>query len=289
MTKTKVAVLGLGIMGSGMAHSLVRAGHEVAVWNRSREKAEPLGKAGARIAATPADAASGADIVIAMLADDTVSRTVWTGADGALTAMLPGSVAIESSTLTPEWVRELAQAASDKGIGFLDAPVTGSRQQASEGKLRFVAGGKADVLDRARDVLSAMGTEVIHLGPGGSGATLKIVNNFLCGVQVASLAEAMAMLERSGLDVPRSVDLLGSGAPGSPILKMLAQRMLDRALEPNFLVPLMAKDLSYAEAEFARQGIALPSAAAARARFEEAAEAGFADRDIAAVVEPLRS
>jgi 3-hydroxyisobutyrate dehydrogenase len=288
MTKTKVAFLGLGIMGSGMAHCLLQAGYDLAVWNRSRAKAEPLGEAGARIAATPAEAAEGTDVVIAMLADDTVSRTVWTGADGALAAMAVGTVAIESSTLTPEWVRELAQEAAEREIGFLDAPVTGSRQQASEGKLRFIAGGDAQVVERAREVLGAMGTEVIHLGPTGSGATLKIVNNFLCGVQVASLAEAVAMLERSGLDVPRSVEWLGAGAPGSPILKMLGQRMLDRAFEPQFLVPLMAKDLAYAEAEFGRQGIDLPSAAAARARFQEAVDTGLAERDIAAVVEPLR-
>jgi 3-hydroxyisobutyrate dehydrogenase len=289
MTKTKVAFLGLGIMGSGMARRLLEAGHDLSVWNRSREKAEPLGEAGARIAATPADAAKGADVVVAMLADDTVSRTVWTGPDGALSAIAAGAIAIESSTLTAEWVRELARAAEERGVAFLDAPVSGSKQQAHEGKLRFMAGGQPQDLDRARSVLDAMGAEVLYLGPTGSGATLKIVNNFLCGVQVASLAEAVAMLERSGLDVPRAVDLLGSGAPGSPIVKMLAQRMLDRAFEPQFLVPLMAKDLSYAESEFERQGIALLSAAAARARFQEAIDAGLADRDIAAVVEPLRS
>lgn len=288
MTNTTVAVLGLGIMGSGMARSLLGAGFAVAVWNRSRAKAEALGEAGARIAATPAEAAAEADVVVAMLSDDPVSREVWTGADGALAAMKPGGIAIECSTLTAAWVRELAQAASARGIGFLDAPVTGSKQQANEGKLRFFAGGEAEVVDRARDVFAGMGTEVIHLGPSGAGATLKLVNNFLCGVQVASVAEAIAMLERSGMDAPRAVELLGAGAPGSPILKMLAQRMLDRAYEPNFLVPLMAKDLGYAAAEFAAQGISLASAEAAKARFDAAAEAGLADRDMSAVIEPLR-
>lgn len=289
MTNTKVAVLGLGIMGSGMARNLLRAGFDAAVWNRSRSRTEALGEAGARIADTPAEAAQDADIVLAMLSDDEVSRTVWNGADGALAAMRPGTVAIECSTLTAAWVRELAQAGSGRGVGVLDAPVTGSKAQANEGKLRFFVGGEAEVVDRARDVFGAMGNEVIHLGPSGAGATLKLVNNFLCGVQVASLAEAIAMLERSGLDVPRAVELLGAGAPGSPILKMLAQRMLDRAYEPNFLMPLMAKDLGYAAAEFAAQGIPLPSAEAAKARFDAAAAAGLADRDMSAVIEPLRA
>lgn len=285
----KVAVLGLGIMGSGMARSLLGARHELTVWNRSRAKAEPLGEAGARIADTPAQAAQGADVVVAMLADDAGSSAVWTGDDGALAAMRAGAVAIECSTLTSEWVGRLAQAATERGVGFLDAPVTGSRQQANDGALRFMAGGEAAVIAQVRPVFDAMGSEVIHLGPTGSGATLKLVNNFLCGVQVASIAEALVMLERSGLDAQRAFDLLCTGAPGSPILKMLGQRMLDRAFEPQFLAPLMAKDLSYAEAEFGRQGIALESAAVARARFDAAVEAGFADRDMSAVVEAVRS
>lgn len=289
MTKMKVAVLGLGIMGSGMARRVLAAGHELTVWNRSRAKAEPLGEAGARIADTPAQAAQGADVVVAMLADDAGSRMVWTGEAGALAAMRAGAVAIECSTLTSEWVGQLAQAATERGIGFLDAPVTGSRQQASDGALRFMAGGDAAVLEQARPVFDAMGSEVIHLGPTGSGATLKLVNNFLCGVQVASIAEALVMLERSGLDVQRAFDLLCTGAPGSPILKMLGQRMLDRAFEPQFLAPLMAKDLRYAEAEFERQGITLESASVARARFDAAVKAGFADRDMSAVVEAVRS
>lgn len=289
MNKTRVAVLGLGIMGSGMAGRLLQAGHDVTVWNRSAARAQPLGDAGARIAASPAQAADGAEVVIAMLADDAVSRAVWTGPDGALAAMT-GGIAIECSTLTVSWVRELAAATQARDVAFLDAPVTGSKQQAQEGKLQFLVGGDAAIVDRARDLFGAMGAGLLHLGPTGSGATLKLVNNFLCGVQVASLAQAIAMLERSGMDVPQGVAVLGNGAPGSPLVKTLAGRMLDRAYDPpNFLVPLMAKDLAYAEAEFAQMGIPLPSAAAARALFQAAANDGFEDKDIAAIVELLRA
>jgi 3-hydroxyisobutyrate dehydrogenase len=128
----------------------------------------------------------------------------------------------------------------------------------------------------------------MHLGQAGSGALMKLINNFLCGVQVASLAEAIAMAERGGLDVQQAAAVLAGGAPGSPLVKMLAQRMLDRAYEPNFFIPLMAKDLSYAHQTFARAGIELRSAEAARARFVEAELAGLDRMDIAAVVEPLR-
>lgn len=289
MTALKVAVLGLGIMGGGMARNLLSGGFDMTVWNRSPAKADPLVAAGARLAATPAEAAHDADIVVAMLADDDASRQAWLSeTDGALAAMKAGAIGIEASTLTVDWVRTLNEAMMAHGAGFLDAPVTGSRQQAAEGKLRFLVGGDPDVLARAEPAFAAMGSETVHLGPTGSGATLKLVNNFLCGVQVASLAEAIAMIERSGLDVRRAVSILTGGAPGSPLLGAVSARMLDRAYEPQFLVPLMAKDLAYAEAAFAAAEIPLPSAAAARERFDAAARAGRQGSDIAAIIEPLR-
>lgn len=289
MSALKVAMLGLGIMGGGMARNLLAGGFDTTVWNRSPEKADSLIAAGARRAATPAEAAHDADIVVVMLADDDASRQAWlSGTDGALAAMKAGAIAVEASTLTVGWVGVLNEAMMARGVGFLDAPVTGSRQQAAEGKLRFLVGGDPATLACAEPVFAAMGSETVHLGPTGSGATLKLVNNFLCGVQVASLAEAIVMIERSGLDVHRAVDILASGAPGSPLLGAVATRMLDRSYEPQFLVPLMAKDLAYAEAAFAEAGIALPSAAAAKQRFEAAASAGRQGSDIAAVIEPLR-
>jgi 3-hydroxyisobutyrate dehydrogenase len=289
MSALKVAVLGLGIMGSGMARNLLAGGFEIAVWNRSPEKADVLAAVGARKAHTPADAARGADIVIAMLSDDDASRRAWLDeTDGALAALQDGAIAIEASTLTIGWVRTLKERMDARGIDFLDAPVTGSRQQSAEGKLRFLVGGAAEAVDRAASVFAAMGSEAVHLGPTGSGATLKLVNNFLCGVQVASLAEAIALIERSGLDVRPAVDILTGGAAGSPLLGTMAARMLDRAYEPQFLVPLMAKDLAYAHAAFAEAGIQLSSATAAKARFDTAADSGGRESDIAAIIEPLR-
>ncbi|KQR82345.1 3-hydroxyisobutyrate dehydrogenase [Sphingomonas sp. Leaf343] len=295
-------------MGAGMARRLLDNGFPVTVWNRNPARSAALGDAGARVATDPADAVNGADVVIAMLSDDDASRAVWLGQaslgqaslgqaslgqgslgqGGALAAMRAGAVGIECSTLTRDWTVALAGEAQARGVGFLDAPVTGSRIQAAGGALRFLVGGDAATLDRARPVLDVLGSESFLLGPSGSGATLKLINNFLCGVQVASLAEAMGAIERSGLDVKTAVGLLTSGAPGSPIVGAVSGRMVDRAYDPHFLVPLMAKDLAYAAQALEAFGITSDLAVAARARFDAAAGQGFADHDIAAVVEPLR-
>jgi 3-hydroxyisobutyrate dehydrogenase len=224
-----------------------------------------------------------------MLAENNASRAVWLGDDGALASMMPQAVAIECSTLTRDWTVTLAAEAQARGIRFLDAPVTGSKIQAATGALRFFVGGEDAALDLVRPVLDALGSESILLGPNGSGATLKLINNFLCGVQVASLAEAMSAIERSGLDPMKAVGLLRSGAPGSPIVGLISGRMLERAYDPQFLVPLMAKDLGYAGEALHELGITSDLAKAARARFATAEREGFGDRDMAAVVEPLRT
>lgn len=288
MTHMKIAFLGLGLMGSGMASRLIAAGFDVTVWNRNADKATALGESGARIAATPADAAGDAAIVIAMLADDDVSRQVWTGPDGALSAMQQGAIAIDSSTLTGPWVEQLAQQAMGHAVRFLEAPVTGSRDQAAQGTLRFLVGGDADTLATARPAFDAMGCAIVHLGPIGSGATVKLANNFLCGVQAASLAEAIALMEKRGLDIEQAVAILLDGAPASPMVKAVSRRMLDRNYAPHFFVPLMAKDLRYAAQAMADVGIVSTIAEAARARYVEADQAGESLCDIAAIVEPIR-
>jgi len=275
-------------MGTPMARRLVDSGFDVTVWNRTPARARSLVERGARLADSPAGAVSGAEAVVSMVAEDEASRRVWLGDRGALAAMDPGAIAIESSTLTVEWMRELAAAAGARGIDFLDAPVTGSKRQAEEGVLNFLVGGGVAGVERARPLFAAMGRGHVHVGPAGSGALLKLINNFLCGVQVASLAEAIAMAERSGLDAQVAGEVLASGSPGSPLVKMVVPRMLARDYTPNFLAPLMVKDLTYALGTFAAAGIDLPAARAARDRFGAAVAAGLEDQDIAAVIEPLR-
>ena len=283
-----IAFNGLGTMGSGMAARLVGAGFPVAVYNRSPKPAEQLAQAGARVAATPAAAARDADVVITMVADDGASRDVWTGPQGALNTVRRGAVLIDCSTISPEWVRELAALAESRGCPLLDAPVTGSRPQARNGELLFLVGGDAAVLESVRPVFQPMSRGVLHLGANGAGATMKLINNFVCGVQAAGLAEALAWIERSGLEKAAAVSILTAGAPGSPLVKALAERMSAGACETNFRLDLMAKDLAYAAREARRAGVDLATGAAALRRFEDAARKGLGGRDLSAVIDPLR-
>jgi 3-hydroxyisobutyrate dehydrogenase len=288
MNKPRIAFLGLGMMGSGMARRLLVNGFPLTVFNRNAEKSAPFAADGAHVATSPREAAVQADVIISMVADDNASRSLWLNENGALAAAKPGTVCIECSTVTVAWVRELSAAATARGCEFLDAPVTGSKTQAAAGELNFLVGGSASTLEKTRLVLAAMSKAIVHLGPTGSGALLKLINNFVCGVQIASLAEAMAMIERSGLDRAKALEVLTNGAPGSPLVKAVSARMTAQDFTPNFLLRLMAKDLGYAIAEGKKNSIELGTAAAALDSFQKAITAGHGEKDIAAVVEQFR-
>jgi 3-hydroxyisobutyrate dehydrogenase len=272
-------------MGSGMAGRLLAAGYPLTVYNRTPEKAQPLVQQGAKLAQTPAEAAIGAEVILSMLADDDVSRRVWLEKDGALANAAPGAVLIECSTVTPGWIAELDSAARKRGLDFLDAPVTGSRMQAAAGQLLFLVGGSADVVGKVTPVLQAMGRGVVHLGPTGSGARLKLINNFVCGVQAASLAEALGLIEHSELDTEQALRVLTEGAPASPIFKTLSSRMMAREYKPHFAAKLMAKDLRYAMELAKEQSQTLATAAAALSVFEHTIAAGDGEKDMSSIVE----
>jgi len=288
MTKPRVAILGLGIMGGGMASRLLSNGYNVAVYNRNPEKAATLSSAGALVAASPREAASHADVVISMVADDVASRNVWLGEKGALAGAARGSVLIESSTLTVGWIKELARAAAQQGCEFLDAPVTGTKPHAASGELLFMVGGSDSALAAAQPVLSVLGREVNHLGPTGSGALMKLINNFMCGVQAASFAEAVTMINAGGLDQERAVSILTNGAPGSGIVKRAAARVAANDYTPDFLLRLMAKDLGYAIDQASQTGLDLQTASSALAVFKQAIAKGYGDEDFSAVVKAFR-
>ena len=288
MTIRSVALLGAGTMGAGMGANLLKAGFRLAVYNRTAAKTERLVAMGAVRAETPAEAAKGAEFVLAMLADDAASREAWLGADGALAHVAKGAVLMECSTLSPAWIAELAGRAAECGAQLLDAPVTGSRVQADGGQLTFLVGGDEDAFARALPLLEAMGKKIVHLGPTGSGAKMKLINNFLCGVQVASLAEGIAWLERSGLNSTEALELLKNGAPGSPLISAISQRMMHRDYNVNFLLRLLSKDMLYAMNEAASAGVKLTTAANARELLEKAVAEGYGEQDMSAVVELLR-
>ena len=268
---------------------LLTNGFPLTVFNRNAEKSKPFSSQGAHLASSPREAAAQADVIVSMVADDIAARSLWLGESGALTSATPGTICIECSTVTVNWVRELAAAAAQKQCEFLDAPVTGSKTQAALGELNFLVGGDSATLEKMRPVFSAMGKNVSLLGPTGSGALVKLINNFVCGVQVASLAEALAMIERSGLDRTQALDVLTSGAPGSPLVKAVAARMTAPDFTANFLLRLMAKDLGYAIEEGGKLSVELITATAALENFQRAIAAGHGDKDIAAVVKPLRA
>jgi 3-hydroxyisobutyrate dehydrogenase len=289
MNNTRIAFLGLGLMGSGMARNLLVKGFPTTVFNRDAEKARAFSNDGATVAASAMEAAAGADVIISMVADDNASRSVWLGEAGALAAVTPGTVCIECSTVTVSWVRELADATGVKQCEFLDAPVTGSKMHAAAGELNFIVGGDSATLDKVRPVLAAMSKSILPVGPIGSGALLKLINNFVCGVQVTALAEAMTMIERGGLDVAKALEILANGAPGSPLVKMVSARMSARDYAPNFRLELMAKDLDYAIQEGEKMSIEMTTAATALASFQRAIASGHGDQDMAALVESVRS
>ena len=288
MSRPHIAFIGLGIMGGGMARRLLANAFPLTVFNRDLEKTKPFVAAGASAAGSPRAAAERADFIVSIVADDLAARSLWLGENGALAAAKPGAICIECSTVTVNWVRELAAAAAQKNCGLLDAPVTGSKTQAASGELNFLVGGDPATLEIARPVLAAMGKAIFHLGPTGSGALIKLINNFVCGVQIASLAEALAMIECSGLDRARALEVLTGGAPGSPLVKTVSARMIAPDFTPNFPLRLMAKDLGYAMKEGGTLSVELVTAMAALNVFQRALAAGYGEKDIAAVVEPFR-
>jgi 3-hydroxyisobutyrate dehydrogenase len=286
-SKPTVAICGLGTMGAGMARQLLSAGYSTSVYNRSRERAVSLESAGATVVDSPRAAAQKADIVISMVSDDNASRAVWLGENGALSGVKRGALLIESSTLTVEWVKELAHAAQQRQCDFVDAPVTGSKPQAEAGELLFLAGGTENAVQRARPLFDAMGRGVVHVGETGSGALLKLINNFLCGVQAASMAEALGWLQAANLNPAEAIKVLGEGAPGSPILRRTAERATQHDFTPAFSLRLMIKDLMYAVQEASRSGLELHTAMAALERFRQAEQKHLGEEDFAAVVQPL--
>jgi 3-hydroxyisobutyrate dehydrogenase len=275
-------------MGLGMAKNLLKAGFVLTVYNRTRSKAESLAAGGAVIANTPAEAARAADVVISILADDHASRAAWLGDDGALAAMSSGSTIVECGTVSPEWIAELEREARGKGVAMVEAPVTGSRPQAEAGQLTFLCGAEESALENVRPVLQSMSKAIVHFGPVGCGGQVKLINNFLCGVQVASFAEAFAWVERTGLDRQQTLDFLKSGAAGSGILTAMTDRMIARTYEVNFLLRLLNKDLRYAQAAAAKYGITLTTGATTEQLFDKAERQGLGEKDMSAVVEVLR-
>lgn len=285
----QIAVLGLGIMGSGIARNLLKAGYAVTVYNRTPGKAQPLLEAGAKWAGSPREAAADADVVISMVGDDAASRAMWLGEHGALNAMRADAIGVEASTLSVEWVRALHRLAGGRSLAFVDAPVTGSKVAAAKGTLTFLVGAQPDVLERVRPVLERCSATILHLGPPTSGAIFKLINNMMAAVHIAALGEGVAMADKAGLDSGVVMQALGIGAASSPVVKMKLDHIARRDhTDTHFALRWMHKDVTYALQLADELGVAAPTAALTRELLRMAMQRGLGDQDLSALTEVVR-
>ena len=281
--KPTVGFIGLGLMGKPMARNLLKAGFPLVVWNRTRASAEEIGREGARVGASPRDTAAQADVLITIVSDPPALEAIYWGDNGALKGILKGSLAIDSSTISPELARRAAAACAERGVDFLDAPVTGGTWGAEKGELVFMIGGKSEVLERAKPVLQAMGKRFFLLGPNGAGQTVKLAMNLIMALQVEALAEALALVTKAGLPGEGLIEVLQSSMARAPVLDVKAPLILKNEYPPSFPLRLMHKDMRLA-LELARQeGLTLPAGAAAYATYSAVKDASKDDPDYAAV------
>jgi 3-hydroxyisobutyrate dehydrogenase len=287
----RVAFVGVGRMGAGMAGRLLGAGHEVVAWNRSRAKADALAARGARVASTPRQAADGADAVVVMVSDDDASRSVWTGPDGLLGGAAPGTLAVECSTLSHAWVLELAAAARDGGLRYVDCPVTGLPDAAAAGRLTLLVGADDADLAAARPLLEPLSAAVLHFGPVGAGTAYKLIVNLMGAVQIAGLAEGMAMAERAGLDLGLVARAVESGQAASPQVVRNAWRIVEGDHDDPvvFSGHLRRKDADYGVRLAGSLGVDPRFGAVALAGLDRLVAMGLGDQNESAVVEVARA
>ena len=288
---TVVAFLGLGRMGRPMAVNLRKAGFDLVVWNRTAEKATEFAAShGATAAASPAEAAAAADVVISMLADDAAVIDAHTGEHGTFGALRAGAVAVDMSTVALDTVRELAKRANERRTAFLDAPVSGSVKAATDATLTIMAGGPAAAVDLVRPVLRSMGDPVVRMGESGMGAAMKLSVNAVVHALNGALSEALVLAERSGIDRRAAYEVYLNSAIAAPFVRYRrAAFEQPRQIPVAFRLTLAGKDLRNALHLASSVGADLPHTAAALTVLERAAAAGFGEDDESAVAQYLRT
>lgn len=283
----RVGFIGLGIMGWPMAANLCRAGFDVAAWNRTRERADALAREhGARAARTPAEAAEAAEAVITMVTDAPQVEQVLFGSDGAASALDGRALAVDMSTIAPSATRAIAaRLGGENGARFLDAPVSGSRPKAEDGTLTVMVGGEREDFDRARPALEAMGQLIVHVGPLGHGAMVKLLSNTLGAINAAALAQALWAAREAGLDPEAFLRVTSASSGASAMVDLKAVPMLDGAYEPLFKLQDMLKDVRHCLDEVRGLGLRLSLAEETERLYRAATDAGLGGRDFAAVME----
>ena len=260
-----------------MAAHLLKAGYKVAVWNRTTSKADPLKVLGARVASTPGDAASGAEAVFICVGDTPDVDAVLFGPEGIASGACPGSLVVDCSTISPVSEENFAKHLAEKGIKYVDAPVTGGQKGAIAGTLTFMAGGAPDDIERLRPIFGNMGKKVVHCGSVGYGQRLKAVNQLICGLHILALGEGLGLANRLGLDLAAAREVLISGAAGSWALDVYGDKIIHNDFTPGFALKWQAKDTRIALEVAKSIGLNLPGLALVDARLREAMERGMGE------------
>ena len=285
-----VGFLGLGIMGSRLAANLRRAGHDLVVFNRTRATADAWAQEhGATVAATPAEAGAEAEVVITMVVDGPQVEAVLLGEDGVVHGARPGLLCVDMSTISPTDTRRIGAALAERGVHFMDAPVTGSSPKAEDGTLTIMAGGAAEDFERARPLFEAMGRLVVHAGGLGDGEVIKLINNAVAAVNAVTVGEALLVARRAGVDLDVVEQVMGAGSGGSAMLELKAGPMRRHDYTTLFKLEHMLKDVRLCLEEGQAAGAPFPSAAQAREILTAASGRGLGDADFAALVEVLES
>ena len=283
-----VGFIGLGRMGLPMCRNLLKAGFPLLVYNRTAAKADALMAPGAKVLGSVGDVAAESDVICACLDRVETSREVFLGLDGVATRARPGSVALDHGTVGPDLAREIGAGLGAKGIGFLDAPVSGGPEGAEQGTLTIMAGGAAETFERAGPVMRAYGNTVVRMGDVGAGSLTKLVNQLLTFVHGAAAAEALAFAERAGLDLAAVGEVMKVSFGQSKMLERTLGRVLAGNFEAGAALRLYAKDLGLIEAVGRETGAMLPLTGAAEGLLAEAGARGWSDRDLAALIELFR-
>ena len=284
----KIGFIGLGTMGAPMAKNLLRAGFELTVHNRTRDKEEALAAAGATRAASPREAAAGADVVITNVSDTPDVEAVVLGDDGTVHGLKEGSVLIDVSTISPSVTRTIAAKLAERGVAMLDAPVSGGSEGAEKGTLSIMVGGEPEVFERMKPVLEAMGKTVTLVGPVGSGQVTKAINQTIIAGTYAAVAEGMAMGLAAGIDLEAAHRALSGGAAGSWVLSNRAQNMIDNRYPLGFRTRLHLKDLGIALETARDLGVPVPVTAYVEQLETGLVKRGFGDEDVSNIARAVR-
>lgn len=285
--QTRVGFIGLGLMGKPMARNILRKGFDLTVHNRGRGKVEELVGEGAHAANSPSELAARCDIVVSCLPGPKDVETVYLGPSGVLEGAKAGSVLIDMSTIDPGTHQCIAAGAAERGIAYLDAPVTGGTTGAENGTLTIMVGGEAATLERARPVLMAMGERIYHMGPVGAGAVAKLVNNMIAAVNVAAFVEGMVLGTKAGLDPELLTEVVSNGSAMSRQFVAAMPAILERNFDPGFTTALMRKDVNLAVDLGRGLGVRLLAGNLAAQLLQEAQSAGLTDRNFYAMINVL--